>query len=303
MKFESLKDDYSRLWASMVIRTRFKPALEASAKKIIANRDRYAAVSAMTNVPWYVIGLIHQMEAGCSFDCHLHNGDSLAAKTVNVPAKRPATGHAPYRWEASACDALLMKSLEAVKDWTIERICYELERYNGFGYRDYHKSVLTPYLWSGTTHYARGKYVADGKWDADAVSGQSGAIALLKTLMDLDESVRPSVSETDAVPLVPAETVSDSFKKAEQLAPVTPAKAATAAGAVVAVAVQAAPALPSLPVPSVPESVSTSLTNLDAWKAIGEHAWTLKNFAAAQPVLSVCVGLTLAAVWFWPKKA
>lgn len=62
-----------------------------------------------------------------------------------------------------------------------------------------------------------------------------------------------------------------------------------------------APALPSLPIPSVPDSITTSLTNLDTWKHAGEHAWTLLSFANAQPLLSAGVGISLAAVWLWPR--
>ena len=116
MKFEDLRSEYAALWAKMTVRSAFKPAIEASAAKIAANKDRYGIVSEMTSVPWYVIGLIHQMEAGCNFGCHLHNGDPLARKTVHVPANRPEAGNGPYAWEISACDALAMKRLETVKD-------------------------------------------------------------------------------------------------------------------------------------------------------------------------------------------
>lgn len=303
MKFYALQDEYSQLWARMAIRSSFKSALEASARKIIANREKYTNVSGMTNVPWYVIGLIHQMEAGCSFSCHLHNGDSLARRTVNVPANRPATGNGPFKWESSACDALLMKRLDAVKDWTVERIAYELERYNGFGYRHYHKDVLTPYLWSGTTHYSRGKYVADGKWNSSAVSGQTGAMALLKTLMTLDETINPGVVEVEAEPLKPDETTAESFKKADEKAPVSKPTVATVAATVSAVATATAPAVaPTLPVPAVPEGVTQSISNVEAWKAIGGQLWTLKQWALAQPFMAVAVGLSVVAVIFWPRR-
>ena len=74
-----------------------------------AARARYASVSAQTGVPWWVIGLIHMMEAGQSFRCHLHNGDPLTARTVQVPAGRPKTGQPPFIWEESAADALLVE--------------------------------------------------------------------------------------------------------------------------------------------------------------------------------------------------
>lgn len=302
MKFDALKDEYSQLWARMAIRSSFKPALEASARKIIANREKYTSVSGMTNVPWYVIGLIHQMEAGCNFSCHLHNGDSLARRTINVPANRPATGNGPYKWEASACDALLMKRFDAIKDWTVERIAYELERYNGFGYRNYHKDVLTPYLWSGTTHYSRGKYVADGKWSSSAISGQTGAMALLKTLMTLDETIKPGVVEVVAEPLKPAETTAESFKKADEKAPVSKPTVAAVAATVSTVATVSAPAVaPTLPLPAVPEAVTQSVTNIEAWKSTGGQLWTFGAWLTSHPMQGAALALCVAAIWFWPS--
>ena len=42
----------------------------------------------------------------------------------------------------------------------------------------------SPYLWSFSTHYARGKYVADGKWSPTAVSAQCGVAVLLRRLAE-----------------------------------------------------------------------------------------------------------------------
>lgn len=195
--FDELQDEYATLWASMEIRAAAMPALSATARDIIAARARYEAIESATGVPWFVVGTIHAMEAGLRFDRHLHNGDSLARCTVQVPAGRPPNGKGPFTFEESACDALLMKRLDAVPAWTVPRIAYELERYNGWGYRLYHPEVASPYLWSGTTHYSRGKYVADGKWSATAVSGQSGAMALLKRIAELEPSVHLDSPEKD----------------------------------------------------------------------------------------------------------
>jgi lysozyme family protein len=118
----------------------------------------------------------------------LHNGDSLKKRTINEPSGRPLADpikgwQVGYTWEESAIDALTMKEFNRVKDWSLPTQLWQLERYNGFGYRKYHPEVLTPYLWSGTNHYSKGKYVADGKWDANAISEQIGIAALLKVLI------------------------------------------------------------------------------------------------------------------------
>jgi lysozyme family protein len=283
MNFEPLKDEYTRLWESMVVRSSFKSALDTSARKILAGKQRYSEVSELTGVPWFVIGLIHQMEAGCKWGCHLHNGDPLSARTRRVPARRPAVGNAPFTWEASACDALMMKNMQSIKEWSIERIAYELERYNGWGYRKYHKAVLSPYLWSGTTHYARGKYVADSKWSSTAVSGQTGALPLLKSLMALDPSITLGALPEE-VKQEPEETAPDSFGKADEKQvskPVVAAGACTAGGL-------AMPFLPSIPAPPV-EAVSS----VAGWQTAAE---TLTQFARSPSVMIAICGILIAVI-------
>jgi len=162
--FEALAGEYLALWRSMEIRAERMPAISSTARRIVDARDRYEAISAATGVPWYVVGVIHAMECGLRFDRHLHNGDSLARRTVRVPAGRPLAGPGPFSFEESAIDALGLKRLHDVGHWDIPRIAYELERYNGWGYRLYHPEVASPYLWSGTTHYSRGKYTKDETW-------------------------------------------------------------------------------------------------------------------------------------------
>lgn len=188
--FLQLKDEYKRLWDSMIVRDTWSKLATKSAQSIISKKDKYLEVQSKTNVPWYWIGPVHQLEAGGSFLCHLHNGDSLQHKTRNVPSGRPATGSPPFTWMESAEDALKMKSLHEIKSWSIERMLFEWERYNGFGYRRFHSSTLSPYLWSGSQHYSKGKYVADGRWSASAVSGQIGACVLLKKLCELDPTIQ-----------------------------------------------------------------------------------------------------------------
>ena len=196
-QYAELEAEYQTLWSSMEIRADRLSAITATARRIIAARDRYQMIAASSGVPWHVVGVIHAMECGLRFDRHLHNGDPLTRRTVQVPAGRPATGNGPFTFEDSACDALAMKRLDAVEHWDIPRIAYELERYNGWGYRLYHPEVASPYLWSGTRHYTRGKYVADGQWSATAVSGQSGAMAILKRISELDLSVVLDAPEPD----------------------------------------------------------------------------------------------------------
>lgn len=225
LSYEALREEYAALWNSVEPRASKATDVTATAKKIIFKKARYRAVEEATGVPWYVVGIIHAMEAGCNFGCHLHNGDPLTDRTVQIPAGRPKIGTAPFSWKDSAIDALTMHDLDKVGEWSIERICYELERYNGFGYRTYHASVLSPYLWSGTSHYSRGKYVADGQWSATAVSGQSGAIAILKQITELDASVAPVLSTQEPASSV-EEVVATPAEAFPRAAPPSPVAAA-----------------------------------------------------------------------------
>ena len=153
-----------------------------AANRILQQRPRYEAVAQQTGVPWFVVGLIHMMEADGDFETHLHNGDPLTARTRRIPRGRPPGAAPPFTWEESAVDALRLKRFEKIGDWSVERIAYELERYNRWGYRLHHPTTLSPYLWSGSQHYARGKYVADGVWSSTAVSQQIGVMVILQQL-------------------------------------------------------------------------------------------------------------------------
>jgi lysozyme family protein len=184
-----LRGEYQLLYESCAIRPERQAAADALARKIRANRARYEAVGGPLGIPWYAVGLIHAMEASLNFGAHLHNGDPLTARTVHVPAGRPKAGKPPFTWEQSATDALVQQGFGAWKDWSVPGILFKLEGYNGFGYRQYHPDVLSPYLWSFSNHYSRGTYVGDGSFSATATSAQCGAAVLLKLLMGAGASV------------------------------------------------------------------------------------------------------------------
>lgn len=177
--------NYKTLWDSMEIAPDRMREAKAIASKIIANQGRYATATAGTKVPWWFIAVAHAMECSLRFDQHLHNGDPLTARTIQVPKNRPAFGSPPFSWEDSASDALKHKRLEAVTDWSVPSALFHWHRYNGINNEYKRRNIPTPYLWSGTQHYSKGKYVADHVFDADAVSKQMGAATLLRALIDL----------------------------------------------------------------------------------------------------------------------
>jgi lysozyme family protein len=176
------RTNYEKLFASCIIREAKYSEIDRITEKMVLNKARYQSVGDPLNIPWYVIAIIHCMEASLRFDTHLHNGDPLNKRTVQVPAGRPKTGNPPFTWEESAKDALIYDKLNLWTDWGIAGILYKLELFNGLGY--YRQGINSPYLWSYSNHYTKGKYVQDGRYDPNAISKQCGAAVLLRRLSE-----------------------------------------------------------------------------------------------------------------------
>ena len=177
-----IKDEYTELFQECKVRD--IAATDKIVNKIVESRGTYEKVGI---APWYWIGCIHVMESSQSFKTHLHNGDPLKRRTKNVPAGRPAANPDTiygYSWEMSAKDALMIKGLNEWNDWSVSGMLYQAERFNGWGYRMY-KGIYSPYLWSGSQFWTKGKYVSDGRYDPSATSGQTGVAVMLKRMNEL----------------------------------------------------------------------------------------------------------------------
>lgn len=183
--FANLRDEYREYFDRCTLREEFKGNLDFYVSRLLKFRAVYDDVARSLGVPipWAFIGIVHAMECGFNFTTHLHNGDPLARRTVRVPRNRPATGEPPFTWRDSARDALVFKGYEEETDWSVPRMLYLWEKYNGFGYRPLR--VPSPYLWSFSNIYLRGKFVADHQFDPNAVSRQCGTVIMLKTLQGL----------------------------------------------------------------------------------------------------------------------
>ncbi len=188
-----LRAEYVELFRSCVGATGVQRAIDRTVARMLSHAARYTRVAQSLGMPWQFIAILHVLESAQDFRTHLHNGDPLRARTVRVPAGRPLA-EPPFTWESSAIDALKLRALHRVRDWSLASMLYRFEAYNGFGYRLQHPEVLSPYLWAGSNHYTRGKYVRDGKWSASAVSNQIGAAVLLRRLAE--------IGHYDAVPAV-----------------------------------------------------------------------------------------------------
>ena len=180
----ALRAEYQDLFDTCKVAENHEAEVGRIVGRIEANRSRYETVGVPLGIPWHVVAVIHNMEASLAFTTHLHNGDPLTARTVHVPKGRPPQGDPPFPWEVSAADALRFDEFDQWTDWTLPGTLYKLEGYNGWGYRRNHPAVFTPYLWSYSNHYTRGKYIADGKWSDTAVSQQCGAAVILRQMVE-----------------------------------------------------------------------------------------------------------------------
>jgi lysozyme family protein len=179
--YASVKAEYEQLFANCEIRANHAADAAWYVSKLNSFKGRYEAVGATLGIPWWFVGITHALEGTFNFKGHLHNGDPLTARTVQVPRGRPLAWNPPNDWESSAVDALIMKGYAGQTDWSVPRSLYRFEAYNGWGYRG--RGIHTPYLWSFSNQYSKGKYTADGHYDPNAVSKQCGAAAILKLLL------------------------------------------------------------------------------------------------------------------------
>ncbi|RVU12460.1 hypothetical protein EOS93_07275 [Rhizobium sp. RMa-01] len=175
--------EYRELYSSCVVNSDRDGNVQWHVKQLKAGKAQYAALSALTAVPWYFIGILHALEASFNFSSHLYNGDTpLSKKTTHDPKRRPRDWQPPYSWQASAQHALTDEGFVGQESWALEDILYRFELYNGLGYRRKSIRVASPYLWSFSSHYKSGKFVKDSVYSASTISQQCGAAVMLKYL-------------------------------------------------------------------------------------------------------------------------
>jgi len=187
MNIDRLKAANAARWHAMHTDSALGRTLDHFAEKLTDElaKGRYQTVSERTRVPWWVIAVIHLREASQSWSANLAQGDPWDKVSIHVPAHR-----GPFHsWEEAAIDALVNCPPHAAKwtDWSIGGTLTLLEEYNGLGYAMH--GMPSPYVWASTDQYHRGKYVADGHFDAHAVDHQLGCAALLARMRLMDKSI------------------------------------------------------------------------------------------------------------------
>ncbi|MBR0781491.1 peptidoglycan-binding protein [Bradyrhizobium iriomotense] len=188
VSFDSLKNEYERNWASLEIRPGRLADANAVARKAINGKATYQQIERLTGVPWHFAALCHYRESNFDFDTYLGNGESLHRVTTIVPK-----GRGPFAtFVDGAVDAFRIENFIGAQDWSIARMLFRLEAFNGFGYHA--KGVNSPYLYGGSNLYgppeARpGKFVRDHVFDPNHVDSQLGTAVILHAMLALDSSI------------------------------------------------------------------------------------------------------------------
>lgn len=177
--------------------TEFAPV----AARLCRDKPRFQALSRATGVPWFVIAVIKEREAGIdqNFERNIAQGDPWNRVSIHVPA-----GRGPFKsWEDAATDALVNCAPYAAKwkDWSGAGAMTLLEQYNGLGYANMGKP--SPYVWSGTDQYVSGKYIADHVFDPNAIDRQLGCAGLILAMKAIDPTISFAPATTTVPPVPP----------------------------------------------------------------------------------------------------
>jgi lysozyme family protein len=187
----------AQLWDGMEILDGRRIEVAKVATRLCAPlaKARYQAIEHATGVPWFVVAVIHEREAGQDFGRQLGQGDPLGQISRHVPRGRgpffnhpgdPPGQDAFYR---AAVDALTNCPPYAArwKDWSAGGTLTLVEEYNGLGYERHGEP--SPYDWGATNRQRKGKFTGDGIYSADVWDTQVGCAAMIKAMAGIDPSV------------------------------------------------------------------------------------------------------------------
>jgi lysozyme family protein len=206
-------------WAKAHIHPQWQKAIDETADRLTApgNKAKFLAVQQAEGVKWFAVAIIKERESGAdpAFKRSIAQGDPWNARSVHVPK-----GRGPFMsWEAAAHDALIDCAPFAGRwrDWSIGGLLTILEKYNGVGYAS--RGLPSPYIWSKTNIYIKGKYVRDGVFDPEYVDQQIGCAALLLAMQKRDPSITFDKPGTPARPTAepPKAIVDAATKNARQV--------------------------------------------------------------------------------------
>lgn len=172
--------------------TKFQNELKRFKKAFFKEKaqKKYRKITKKAKVPRQLIAAIHYREDvnDClygKFRVYLHNGQKLGKKTTIAPVGK-----------FFRKGQFVKAAIDAIHDKETYREEYNLsygskdmaamlalaEKFNGTGYTDYHDGN-SPYLYSGTSLYVKGKYKEDGDYDGNLIDKQVGVFALINAIM------------------------------------------------------------------------------------------------------------------------
>lgn len=188
-----IAEDHRFNLSQVKILPEYQKAIEQFRNLVLPNKARYEQVAQKTGVPWKLIAALHYRESTCNFNTYMHNGDPLRDGSGNsIPTTHVPRGLLFNSWESSAIDALTKRTGDMKNKLGIDQNNPDLakyaafaERYNGLGYRNQHPETVSPYVYSGTNLYIRGKYASDGKYDPNLKDKQLGVVTMVMSLNDV----------------------------------------------------------------------------------------------------------------------
>lgn len=196
--FVILGPEYAADLATMKVQRPLQ--VEHVARGLLPKMALYQEEQARCGVPAALLAALDQREDDASPECAIGQGNRWDRISTNVPRGK---GPWPSKIDADlfyiAYDHL--NDMEGQPSWTWPLVCFKGEAWNGFGPRDH--GIRTGYLWAGTNLYVRGKYVADGQWDAAYVDTQLGIIPVMRRLIALQPDLAfGALPDHDAVAAV-----------------------------------------------------------------------------------------------------
>lgn len=189
----SLLAENTKRAANVVVKPAFARAAVKRAAAMLSHKADYQRIAAnielkhQRHVPWWSIPLVHERECIRGVDnwtCNIAQGEPYNIKSRIIPHSGPFGS-----FDEAAMDALYVQAprLAMWNNWSLGGVATINEMYNGLGYAK--RGRASPYVWSGTNVYIKGKYVADKKYDPEKVDTQIGVIVMLKALMSLDPTI------------------------------------------------------------------------------------------------------------------
>src|ERR1700722_1327471 len=145
--FQKYRAGYENNWQNMQIRHDSIDQAKKEAARLLTHKAIYQQIETITGVPYSFTALVHYRESGSDFNTYLGNGQPLNRVTTIVPKRR-----GPFRdFVDGAGEVLRIQGLGGATYWSVARMLFRLEGYNGYGYHS--RDVNSPYLYSGSTVY------------------------------------------------------------------------------------------------------------------------------------------------------